>query len=271
MEKRKRLLHYRKTKSPIHLECSLNLSKLFPTIQERERFEAKWPAFLESDPHNHEVYQLKRDSLIYRTEQLIPDKRDQRPPLLMVFGNPATHSISAGMFFAFKGDGKENRLWKNLLKPAGILDMAVDEGTPAMRNELRRKGMMGLDYVSPFRIGVCVYISMPSAAGGIWSGVAGVRKLIGSKALPRLESIERERIMHCARSFLEPGGSVVTFQKNAWEGLRSDGDPPYAIDVAKKGKLTGSLGGMPDIPLFGVPPTRLIGPCRKVLKKLLVQ
>ena len=87
--------------------------------------------------------------------------------------------------------------------------------------------------------------------------------------MSRLESVERERIMSYARKFLEPGGVAVAFQKNAWEGLRSEGDPPYSIDLAKEGKLIGSLGGMPDVPLLGVPPTRLIGPCRNVLRQLL--
>ena len=207
----------------------------------------------------------------YRTEQLIPAKRDRRPPLLLVFGNPATHSVKAGMFFAFKDKGKEKRFWKNLLRPAGICDIAADDRPPEVLNKGRMKRMMELDYASPFRIGLCVFISMPSAAGGPWSGVAGIRKLLGSKAMSKMESAERERIIRYARKFLEPGGVAVVFQKNAWEGLRSEGDPPYSIDLAKRGKLQGSLAGMADVPLLGVPPTRLIGPCRRVLRQLLLE
>jgi hypothetical protein len=89
--------------------------------------------------------------------------------------------------------------------------------------------------------------------------------------MSQLESAERERIINYARKFLEPGGVAVAFQKNAWEGLRSENDPPYSIDLAKRGKLIGSLVGMPGVLLYGVPPTRLIGPCRKVLRQLLVE
>ena len=131
--------------------------------------------------------------------------------------------------------------------------------------------MLELDYVSAFRIGLCVFISMPSAAGGPWSGVAGIRKLLGSKAMSRLESAERQRIIRSARKFLDPGGVAVAFQRNAWEGLRSENDPPYSIDLAKSGKLKGSLAGMANVPLFGVPPTRLIGPCRNVLGQVLLE
>jgi len=262
---------YRKTKIPIQLVCSLDLSKLFPEIQERIRFDVKLCDFLDSDPWNRHVYELDGDFLHYKTEQLIPVKRDRRPPLLLIFGNPAPHSVKAGMFFAFQDNGKENRFWKNLLRPAGILDIAVEDGPPEALNQRRMKRMMELDYASPFRIGLCVFISMPSAAGGRWSGVAGVRKLLGSKAMTQLENAERERIIRYARKFLEPRGAAVAFQRNAWEGLRSEGDPPYSIDLARRGELKGSLTGMEDVPLLGVPPTRLVGPCRKVLRKLLFE
>ena len=38
--------------------------------------------------------------------QLIPAKTDKRPPLLLVLGNPATHSVESGMFFSFEGNKK---------------------------------------------------------------------------------------------------------------------------------------------------------------------
>lgn len=56
-----------------------------------------------------------------------------------------------------------------------------------------------------------------------------------------------------------------------WNGLKSDGDVSYNIEDAKKGKLIGTLKGMPNITLLGVPPTRLSGPCSRVLRQLLTQ
>ena len=46
---------------------------------------------------------------------------------------------------------------------------------------------MNLDYESPFRIGLCVFISMPSGSSGAFSWIAGFQKLIGAKAMRRLE------------------------------------------------------------------------------------
>ena len=86
-----------------------------------------------------------------------------------------------------------------------------------------------------------------------------------------MEPFEQNRVLKAAKEVLGNNGVVVTFQKNAWEGLRADNDPPYNIKVAKKGKLNGRLKGFPKIPLFGIPPTRLVGPARNVLKRVLTE
>ena len=59
-------------------------------------------------------------------------------------------------------------------------------------------------------------------------------------------------------------------QKNAWNALCDDTDLPYDIHAARSCKLKGTLRGT-KIPLFGVPPTRLTGPCREVLSAPLRQ
>ena len=72
----------------------------------RSKFSAK------SDP---KIFELQGNKLTYKSEQLIPVKTDKRSPLQLVLGNPASYSVEAGMFFAFEGDGKEHRFWKNIL------------------------------------------------------------------------------------------------------------------------------------------------------------
>ena len=76
--------------------------------------------------------------------------------------------------------------------------------------------------------------------------------------------------LKCASDFLLTDGVVVSFQKNAWNSLKSDEDPRYDIDLAKAGKLKGKIKNCPGVSLFGVPPTRLVGPCREVLNKVLM-
>lgn len=268
MNREKPLLAYQQT-DPICLECTIDLDKLFETEKERARFDEKWLPFSQSDPSNKEVFKPGGNCLTYSSEHLIPKKKDNRPPLLLVFGNPASHSVAAGMFFAFK-NSKESRFWKSILKPAGVLSFSFGESQSDDKlNNHRKKDLINLDYESPFRIGLSVFISVPSAPAGPWGGVAGVRKLIGAKALRRLEAEESKRIIQCAGTFIgeDPRGRVVTFQKNAWNGLKSGNDPEYKIHRARNGMLTGHLKDCPLIPIYGVPPTRLVGPARDTLRK----
>jgi len=110
------------------LQCKIYLKKLLPSPKQRERFNKKWKDFLESDPCNKDLFDLKGDRLKYQSEQLIPSKPDnRRTPLLLVLGNPASHSVKEGMFFSFEGNKKEHRFWKHILKPAGVLDFPYDE------------------------------------------------------------------------------------------------------------------------------------------------
>jgi len=257
----------------VKLLCEIDLKKLFPVhaSKERKRFYNNWNDFIESDPCNKEIFELEGDRLKYQSEQLIPTKIDKNPPLLLVLGNPASHSVKAGMFFSFEGDGKEHRFWKRILQAAGILELkqSANNGSVDELNESRKKQLLELKYESLFRIGLCVFISMPSASDGPWSGIAGVQKLIGAKAMRRLEVEESQRVIECAQKFLAPNGVAVAFQKNAWNGLKSDEDVSYSIEVARRGELIGTLKGMPNIPLLGVPPTRLSGPCSRILQRLL--
>jgi len=254
------------------IECALDLSRLYPSESEFAGFEKRYKAFCSSekcDNWNKKVYELKGKLLTYKSEQLIPFKTGKKPPLLLIFGNPASHSVVAGCFFAFK-NGRENGFWKHLLGNAGVLKFGLQEGDiKKEQNRTRMKQVLALDYDSPFRIGLCVFISMPSPAGGPWSGVAGIRKLLGAGALKQVEALEAARILGLARRFLADRGAAVTFQRNAWEGLRSENDPHYSIGNAREGKLRGSLRRMPYIRLLGVPPTRLLGPARELLRRLL--
>jgi len=269
MKKSKQLLTYRQATS-IRLGCEINLDLLFRRDVEWKKFESKWKEFKKFTPFHTKIYKLSDKRLIYDSEQLIPHKKANRPSLLLVLGNPATQSIKNGMFFSFEKDRQEHRFWKGILKPAGVLDLATDTKLPIKKqNELRKRQLLNIEYDTSFRIGLCVFITMPSAPGGKWGGVAGVQKLIGSKALKELEKEERIRVIEVANKFIKRKGAVITFQKNAWENLRSKNDPVYKIDKARRNKLKGTLNGAPHIPLYGVPPTRLSGPCRDVLKKFL--
>ena len=262
-----RILTYRQTEQ-VKLKCKIRLDRLFPDQKSRERFDDKWKNFIE-DSCNNDIYRLQGNTLSYDSEQLIPTKTNAKPSLLLVLGNPASESVKRGMFFATDKDGKELRFWKYILEDAGLLfPPKINNFSAKALNQCRKKQLWKLDYKTNFRIGLSVFISMPSAAGGKWSGVAGIQKLLGTAAFRLIEKEETERIISCALKFVQNKGAVITFQKNAWENLRSENDPVYTIDRAKNGKLIGHLKWNAGIRLYGVPPTRLVGPCSKALKQI---
>ena len=250
----------------VKLECMIRLDRLFPDQKSRKRFDDKWKNFIK-DSCNDEIYRLQGNTLSYDSEQLIPTKTNGKPSLLLVLGNPASESFKRGMFFATDKDGKELRFWKHILGKSKFLPSFKEKNLPARHlNQRRKNQLFNLDDKARFLIGLSVFISMPSAAGGKWSGVAGIQKMLGTAAFRMIEKEETERIISCARKFVQNNGAVISFQKNAWENLRSENDPEYSIDKAKEGKLIGHLKGNSKIQLFGVTPTRLVGPCRKALK-----
>ena len=211
--KHQKLLSWYKAKG-CTLNCEINLDRLFETKEERDRFNTKWKDFIASDPDNKKVYKINGNILSYKSEQLIPTKIDKRPPLLLILGNPATHSVESGMFFAFEGNKKEHRFWSSILKPAGVLDLPFEPGLSIEKlNKQRRDALFNLKYDSPYPIGLSVIISMPSAPGGKWGGIAGVQKLIGAKALRRLEKEETKRVLECAKKFVTPKVRWSHFKK----------------------------------------------------------
>jgi hypothetical protein len=149
----KKVLEYRDSNS-VRLKCEINLENLYKTPAEKKRFKLNWCQFIESHPYNAQIFNLKGNRLSYDSEQLIPTKTDQRPPLLLVLGNPASQSIKNGMFFSFEGNGNEHRFWKSILKKSGVLTLKCDTSLPYDKlNEVRKNQLLNLDYDSPYRIG----------------------------------------------------------------------------------------------------------------------
>lgn len=263
-----KLIEYNTTKNPGQLECRIAINELFESKNEKDKFFSKLPSFLGSDPYNKKVYQVDDTHINYHTEELIPKARDNRPALLLLLGNPASHSIVSGMFFAFEANNTEHRFWKTILKNSGVLNVSISgEISPEEKNSIRRNQILESRYSSPFQIGLSVFHSMPSGASDKWSGVAGIQKLIGKKAFRKLEHEEKKRVSNTIDNFVTKNGAVIAFQKNAWQNMKTATDPDYSKKIVNKVGLTGKVDNR-DINLICVPPTRLSGPCSRVLANL---
>ena len=237
----------------------LKLRELFPTEDDRRDFCARYEDFLESDRFNQQIYSLKGDILTYSSEVFVSDKIDNRPPLLLLLGNPASHSVAAGMCFASEKGGQEHRFWR-LLEEIGVLTfLDLPNISSDLQNnvEARRNALFELNYLSPFRIGIAVFYSLPSAASNkYWQGVSGVRKLLGTNAFSMITFQEEKRIALLISKFIGSIGGIMVFQKDAYNGVRSHDAPVYDVNLARQGSLVGNYLGNQHIFLAGAPPTR---------------
>ena len=241
-------------------QVTLNVNALYPKEEQREQFKSKLSEFLSSASVHSRIFDWTGDTVVYRTECIIPAKRDRRPPLLLVFGNPASSSIDSEMFFSSEGNGREHRLWKILSRTDILSFSPTARGCSSNEvNQLRKRELYELSCHSAFRIGLDVYYTMPSPASKRpWAGVAGLHRLFGKEALAMIGQHERSRLAQTVRDFVSPNGAVIAFQKDAYMALKSSTSPDYSIDRARGGDLIGSCQCDPCISLFCLPPTRLL-------------
>ena len=176
----------------------LNTKKLYPNHEEHRRFEDRLREFLKVDTSS-EIMCYRDGILRYLTESVIPTKQDARPPLLLLFGNPAPDSIIKKCFFARETRREIHRFWTALAKA----DYFSFRNTGKDINIARTKVLFDLTYQSKFRIGLAVFHSMPSPASDLkWNGVAGLNKLFGAKAFKEITSCEKSRVEGIIKKFI---------------------------------------------------------------------
>jgi len=201
------------------IQVVLDIQDLYPTRIERDQFECRLCKFLKSDHSNNEIFWREDDLLVYQTEQIIPKRQDGRIPFLMLLGNPASHSVKEGMFFASERNGQqEHRFWK-VLDKSGVFPFSPKNMDLRERNKLRKQTLSDLSYCSPFCIGLAVFYSMPSPSNGKWSGVAGLKRLFKGGAFKKVSDWEQERVKKLITEFVTSNGIIAIFQKDAYESV----------------------------------------------------
>jgi len=74
------------------------------------------------------IYELDGNKLVYKSETLFPmEGCGNNPKVLIVFGNPAFHSVKHGMFFFSKANNHRHGMWgklqkANLIRPVRFSD-----------------------------------------------------------------------------------------------------------------------------------------------------
>lgn len=234
----------------------LSTKVLYPNPKEHCRFETRLYEFLKIDTSSKIMeYSNGEGILSYLTESVIPAKQDPRPPLLLLFGNPAPDSVRHRCFFASEKGKREHRFWP-ILDKARIISF---KNNTKDINLFRTRSLFNLNYESPFRIGLAVFYSMPSPASDLkWSGVAGLKKLFGAQVFREITRDEKIRIGSIIQEFIgnNPHGTVITFQKDAYVGVKDDNSQEKI--VAEKGKwcMIETRCVSSEVRLFRMPPTR---------------
>ena len=234
----------------------LTPEELYPNYEKYSRFEERICEFLAVEPIS-EIMDYSDGVISYLTESVIPVKQNFRPPLLLLFGNPAPSSVRNKCFFARKQGKKDHRLWPTLEKA----DIISFRDTNEDINTFRTKALFEFDYISPFRVGLAVFHSIPSPASGYpWSGVNGLRKLFGKKAFEEIAEYEKKRLEHVIQGFIgdNPRGAVIAFQKDAFLGLKDDKNQENVIAEEGKWCVVKTQCAFSGVKLFWMPPTRFM-------------
>lgn len=167
-------------------------------------------------------------TLSYKSETLLPEKYDTtKPRVLLVLGNPATHSIKNRMFFFSKNDGEKRHSFWGKLGKAGLLKKFEKDSRKEEADERRKiimTGNEGMDYV----IGLTTFYSFPTPVEGDYKDVAGVEKLFK----PLIEKIKEEEFDRINQYAFSKGATIICTQKTAFEYINSSFERNKAINKA---------------------------------------
>ena len=136
---------------------------------------------------------LNGSLLQYRSESLFPDKHDSsKEKVLIVLGNPATHSVAGGMFFYSKNDGNRHQFWGKL-EEAGLMPK-IRYNTRAEEARERKKIIIDGASSKKYLLGLTTFYSFPTPVHGDYQDVKGLETLF-RPVLIRVQLMELDRLL----------------------------------------------------------------------------
>lgn len=206
------MITYQENRNDIIQSVEIDLTGI--TAEDRQDIKRKLDEFLD-EYDNILEYDGRSNKLIYKTEVLIPKTiNNGKLNLLMVLGNPATHSVAEGMLFSYEKtrEGKrEHRFWR-ALRDCEILKLDRDLENPTPKNnKYKRDCLLKGKYDSDFNIFLLPYFSFPTPASGKYSGVNGIRKIVGKEIFKEMKEFEFQRFEDIVLD--NDIKSVICFQK----------------------------------------------------------
>lgn len=252
------MIKYQENRNDITQSVEIDLTEI--PAQRRRDLESKITEYLKHDDKS--IFRFDAgNKLVYETEVLMPRMNKNRLNVLMVLGNPAVHSVAERMFFSYektrtKGKWREHRFWR-ALRDCKILKFGENVEMPTPKNnKYKREHLLNGEYISHFNIFILPYFSFPTPASGEYSGVTGIKKIVGEEIFKEMKEFEFRRfkdIVSC-----NDIKNVICFQKT---------DAGKEIIHKTKGKPIGNIlkpnypiyklgGSLEHVILYRAPPTR---------------
>lgn len=168
-----------------HYKVTIDLSKWLPQY-ELLSFTRAFQRIGPEDKYFSDICSLDGSVLKYESESLFPDKYDQhKKKIMIVLGNPATHSVSGGMFFYSKSNGDRHPFWTKLEK--ADLMPRVKPNTRKEEAKVRKKLILDGETSQKYLLGLTTFYSFPTPVSGDYKDVKGVEALFR----PVISSVQR--------------------------------------------------------------------------------
>jgi len=161
---------------------SMDLKGLFEP-EDRDRFKSYLEELKDTcGGGKTDIYRLEGNKIKYRSETILPiEKGSEKRKILIVFGNPAVHSVKNGMFFFSKKENRRHSMWGKLAKAGLIKPVSSSNRDPflARKEEAEeRKRLIKSDLASEdYSLGLTTFYSFPTPVEGPFQDVQGVEKL----------------------------------------------------------------------------------------------
>jgi hypothetical protein len=147
-----------------------------------------------------DIYKYDGKKLTYTSETLFPPKRYvNKQKVLIVFGNPAIHSIKNEMFFFSRAKSHRHGMWAKLEKANLIKRIRINDDDLFLardREAEERKKLILLGQASEkYCLGLTTFYSFPTPVQGRFRDVKGVEKLFNSILKMVIWPFETKRIL----------------------------------------------------------------------------
>ncbi len=174
-----------------HYQVTIDLSKWFPQYGLLS-FTRAFQRIRSQDADFGDLCSLDGSLLKYTSESLFPDQHDHgKEKVMIILGNPATHSVAGGMFFYSKSDGNRHQFWGKL-EEAGLMPR-IKYYTRAEEARKRKKIIVDGVTSHKYLLGLTTFYSFPTPVHGDYQDVKGVetifRPVISSVQLMELNRL----------------------------------------------------------------------------------